>query len=136
MDIFLSRLSDQTTLSQLEKTILTILSKKLRLPFTDSAQLFSCKMMKIRDEHGGIEYHGLLNIKPSNAAKWFIKNCRSKKIHGKPLFAHQYIIRDSSWRPGYTSEADHRRPSLQIQYVTKKSPTFITEGMDAFKREH
>lgn len=136
MDIFLSRLSSQTTLSQLETTVLSIISKKFRLPFTDSPKLSSCKMMEIQDEHGGTEYHGRCSIKPDNVANWFIKNCRSKKIHNKPLLAHQYIIRNSSWQPSYASDADHRRPSLKVRYVTRSSPSFITEGMDRFKREY
>jgi len=136
MDVFLSRLSELTTLGQLEGTVRSIISKKLHIPFTASPTLSSCKIMEIRDEHGGVECHGLLNIKPDNAANWFITQCRTKKIHNKPLLAHQYILRDSSWQPSYASEADHRRPSLQIRYVTKKSPTFITEGMDRFRREH
>lgn len=136
MNIFLSRLSPNTTLSELEKTAHSLLSKKIHIPFTEPATLRNCKIMKIKDAHGGVEFHGLLNIKPASAGKWFIKSCRSKKIHNKPLLPHQYITRNSAWQPNYHSEADHRRPSLTIRYITKNSPPLITEGLDSFRREY
>lgn len=136
MDVFLSRLSDLTTQTQLERTALSLLSKKTRIPFTQSPELYSCKIMQIQDQHGGTEYHGLLNIKPDSAAKWFIKHSRSKKIHHKQLLAHQYIRRDSSWHPNYSIEADHRRPSLKVRYITRKPPSLVTDGVDSFRREY
>ncbi|KXJ46150.1 MAG: hypothetical protein AXW16_04085 [Cycloclasticus sp. Phe_18] len=62
MNIFLSRLSPNTTLSELEKTAHSLLSKKIHIPFTEPATLRNCKIMKIKDAHGGVEFHGLLNI--------------------------------------------------------------------------
>lgn len=126
MDVFLSRLPDKTTLSELENTCLSLLSKKFRLPFTKSPELISCRIMEIRDKHDRSEYHGLIHIKPDDVATWFIKNCRGSKIHGKRLLAHQYKIRDSSWKPDYFNEADHRRPSLKTCYINIKSPSYTT----------
>ena len=75
INIFLSRLSNSTTLSELEKTARSLLTKKIHLPFTEPPTLHSCKIMKIKDAHNGVELHGLLHIKPDSAAKWFIKSC-------------------------------------------------------------
>jgi len=136
VDVFLSRLSDQTTPGQLERAALSLLSQKSHIPFTQSPELYSCKIMQIRDQHGCVEYHGLLSIKPDNAAKWFIKHSRSKKVHHKQLLAHQYIRRDSSWRPSYAIEAEHRRPSLKISYTSEEPASLITDGLDTFRREH
>jgi len=136
MDIFLSRLSDLTTQSQLESTALSILARKFHLPFTDSPVLSSCKIMEIRDEHGGVECHGLLRIQPDSAGSWFLTHCNGKKIHKKSLRAHQYVIRDSSWKPSYPPEADHRRELLQVRYIKNLQPTLVTEGIDSFRKEH
>jgi len=42
---------------------------------TEPSTLHSCKIMKIKDAHNGIELHDLLHIKPASAAKWFIGPC-------------------------------------------------------------
>ncbi len=136
MDIFLSRLSDLTTQSQLERKTLSILAEKFHMPFTDSPVLSSCKIMEIRDEHGGVECHGLLKIRPDSAGNWFMMHCHGEKIHEKFLRAHQYVIRDSSWKPTYPREAEHRRESLQIRYIKTPHPNLLTEGMDSFRKEH
>jgi len=136
MDIFLSRLSGLTTQSQLEKTALSMLAGKFHVPFTDSPVLSSCQIMEIRDEHGGAECHGLLRIMPDSAGSWFLARCRGKKIHNKPLRAHQYIIRDSSWKPSYPHEAEHGRKSLKIRYIKRNNPTLVMEGVDSFRKEH
>ena len=136
MDIFLSRLSDLTTQSHLERAALSILAGKFHLPFTDAPVLSSCQIMEIRDEHGGVECHGLLRIMPDSAGSWFMTHCQGKRIHKTPLRAHQYVQRDSSWKPSYPREAEHRRESLKVRYIKKNHPTLVMEGMDSFRKEH
>lgn len=121
MDIFLSRLSYLTTQYELEELVHSLLEKKIHIPFTNEAALIHCTVLELQDDDN-CECHGLIKITPDTAATWFIKNSRGAKLHGKRLSAHQYIIRDSSWKPPY--EGDKRRPSLKKK-IKKTSPTFI-----------
>jgi len=133
MDVFLSRLSYLTTQHELESIVLSTLAKKLHIPFTEEPELKRCTILELQDANGNTECHGLIKITPDTAAQWFIKHSHDEKIHNKRLLAHQYIVRDSSWKPAF--EGDKRRPDLKKKVKTTE-PSYVSEGIDKFHVEH
>jgi hypothetical protein len=137
MHVFLPRLNDLTTRTDLLNVCSSVLASKFHLAFTESPKLLTCEVLEIKDSTGCRDHHGLLCIQPESAANWFIKHIKKKRLHGKRLLGRQYFHREQDRRLRDTEAVeDRRRPNISISRVKGDKPTCITEGIDRFHVNH
>lgn len=137
MDVFVQRLSRTTTQRDLKRAVISMLAKKLHIPFTATTSLDRCKVMSIKDNQGMVENHGLLSITPDSAAKWFIKHSKNRKLHNRRLVSRQYFVRKSHLLAlSGEREQESRRPSLIIDYIKEEQPVYLNEGINQFRKDY
>ena len=133
MRIFIPRLPKSTTKKELRDLVTGVLSKKLQIPFTQKPNIITCEIMRITDNQGVIEYHGLINVKPDNAAKWLLTHFKGQHIHNKLILAREYKSRGVN-KSSFAPEDDRRRSDLEIETIN--IPTVDIEALDQFIRQH
>ena len=133
MRILIPRLPQSTTRGELYRFVSGILAKKTHLPFTEQPEISACRIVRIRDSRGVIEYFGLLEVTPDKAGHWLLSHFRRQRIHNKRVFARPFKTRgleDFTRLP----EDDRRRPDLKIEAVL---PVEVqTRGLGQFAGAH
>lgn len=133
MKIFIPRVHPATTGRELKRLVECLMAKRFRLPFTARPTLGSCEVLRFRDDKGVVEYHGLVSIFPDEAGRWLIAHFKQQRLHGKMLFAREFMERKRSLE-GLRPEHDQRRPNLEISKV--KSVRTDVDAQDQFRREY
>lgn len=113
MKIFIPRLPEATTRMELRRFAEAELELRLSLPFTQKARIITCDILRIADDQGIVEYHGLLTVMPDRAGEWLVSHLMGARFNGKLIVAREYVDRRRS-AAGFEPEYDRRRSGLRI----------------------
>jgi len=97
MNIFIQRITDTTTRKDLKEFANRIIEKWFRLPFSAHPEIVSCRILTITNSMGVIQRHGLVDVRPNDAALKIIKNLNGAYLNEKRVGVKQYdrIVKDS-----------------------------------------
>ena len=113
MKIFIPRVPETTTKMELRRFAEEHLKKRLYLPFMQKPRIAACEILRITDNEGAVEHHGLLTVSPDRAAQWLIAHLMGSRLNGKIIVARQYHERTR--RPATIDpEYDRRRQGLHV----------------------
>ena len=133
MKIIVPRIPKQTTRNELRKVASIIMQRKFHLPFTARAEVIDCEILRITDNRGVTDYHGLITVSSDAAGAWLIKQLKPESLHGKRLLARKYIERDEA-AESFPGQQDRRRKNLDVGKV--KEQKIMVEALDQYKKEY
>ena len=133
MKILIPRIPPSTTSGELFRLADGILAKRLRLHFKRETEITACRIIKIEDARGIVEYFGLLELASDKLGRWFLANFREQYVRNKRVFAREFVARGPD-HPAFSPENDRRRPDLKLEKVTDLS--IQIEGDADFARVH
>ncbi|WP_275096329.1 hypothetical protein [Sedimenticola hydrogenitrophicus] len=133
MKIFIPRVPPVTSSRELRRLIERLLEQKFHFPFTRRPTIGSCELLRFRDDRGVVEYHGLVSVYPDAAGAWLIAHFKEQRLHGKLLFAREFMERKRQVE-GFRPEHDKRRDNLEINKVSSVNPK--VDAQDQFRREY
>ncbi len=134
MKIFIPRVPDTVTPSDLREFSINILEKKFHIPFTSHPDIVSCDILRIRDVQLGLtEHHGLITIRPDSAGEWLIRNLTNHRLHNKLIYARKYHTRGNN-RPVSSLQNDRRRKHLEIGKIMVKR--ISVKGLEQFAKSY
>jgi len=131
--IFLPRIPASVTKNHLRYFAAEVLDGKFSLPFTTKPSLDNCEILRITDEHGTVEHHGLISITPESAAHWFIQHVRGKMLDSKRVLAREYFDRKSD-DSHFLQEDDRRNPRASTEKVQEQR--IQVEALEQFRKEY
>ena len=147
MIVFVRRIPADLTRRELEALVAEIITPRFAwLPFGVKGEIVKCEIIRIREKDtGAMERHGLVTIRPDEAALKVIKRLNHTRINGKLVEVREYKVRAYQRDRRRTEEGpqteeqqedrrqrDRRRRNLEIQ--TEKGPR--VEGLVDFHRTH
>ncbi len=96
MEVFIRGIPPTSTRHELKQFV----QKGMRrwLPFGSKPVLVACNVIKITDEHGETEYHGLVEIKPEKAAHTLIRRLNGKLFKGRAVEVRPFYPRTPGGR--------------------------------------
>lgn len=83
MKILILRISDATTQRDMRDFVNRILKGWLRLPFSSQPTILSCRIVTITNSLGVKQRHGLINVRPDDAAQRVIRKLNGELLKGK-----------------------------------------------------
>lgn len=83
MKILIPRINDATSRKDLREFANRVLESWFRLLFSSRPQIVSCRILSITDPAGVTLRHGLLDIKPDDAASRIIRKLNGAALRGK-----------------------------------------------------
>ncbi len=146
MIVFVRRIPADLTRRELEALVAEVITPRFAwLPFGVKGEVVKCEIIRIREkETGAMERHGLVTIRPDEAALKVIKRLNHTRINGKLVEVREYKVRAYQrdrrrTEEGQQSEGqddrrqrDRRRRNLEVQ--TEKGPS--VEGLRDFHRTY
>lgn len=117
MRILIPRVPPSTTSGELFRLADSVLSRKPRIPFKRQTQIAACRIIKIEDSRGIVEYFGLLELTSDKLGRWFLANFKNQQIRNKRIYAREFVARGPD-HPAFSPENDRRRPDLKLEKVT------------------
>jgi hypothetical protein len=90
MKILVPRITNATTQNDLREFANRVLHKWLRWPFSEHPVIVSCQILLIKDSVGVTERHGLLEVKPDDAALKVIRKLNGGYLRGKRVGVTHY----------------------------------------------
>ncbi len=90
MKLLVPRITDATSRRDLHEFANKVLKKWLRLPFSDSPKIASCRILSISDSMGVTQRHGLIDVTPDDAAKKIIRKLNGAFLCGKRVGVKHY----------------------------------------------
>ena len=90
MKILIPRINDATTRRDIREFANRIIDRRFRLPFTVRPKIISCHILSISDAMGVKLRHGLLDVRPDNAAAKIIRKLNGAFLRGKRVGVKHY----------------------------------------------
>ncbi len=129
MKIIIPRIPNSATKSDLQRFVMAGLKRRFRLAFLTKPQIVDCDVVRVKDERGSAERHGIVTVVPDRAGDTLAKSLHGMRLNGKRLAARPFVNRKH--KPiRFDPERNRRRPNLSIE----RELLAETEGYDQFAR--
>ena len=130
MKIIIPRIPNSASKSDLQRFVMSGLKRRFRLMFLTKPQITELDIMRIRDEKGVAERHGIITVVPDKAGDSLARSLHGTRLNGKRLAARPFVQRRQ--RPMRLDPAyNRRRPNLKFE----KEMALEIQGYDQFARE-
>ncbi|HIP52871.1 MAG TPA: RNA-binding protein [Chromatiales bacterium] len=120
MEIFVRNIPSSSTRHELKQFIQRGLWRLL--PIGAKPRIDSCSILKITDQNGLSEYHGLVEVQPDKAARTAIRRLNGKVFKGRVVELRPYYKRSGGGRRTEKGErafdrrmAERRRSNLKME---------------------
>lgn len=90
MQILIPRITDSTTRKDLRAFVNKVLEKWLRLPFSATPRIVSCRILSVSRGTGITQRHGLIDVTPDDAALRITRKLNGKYLKEKRVAVTQY----------------------------------------------
>ena len=92
MKLLIPRITASTTRKDLRDFVNRVLEKWFRLPFSTQPRIVSCRILFITDGMGVTQRHGLIDVRPDDAAMKIIRKLNGETLKGKRVAVKQYLV--------------------------------------------
>ena len=120
MRILIPRIPSSMTHKELLRLVKGVLSKNLIMRFRAESVITDVRIVKIKDSRGIVDHFGVVELASDTIGHWFLANFKDQYVHGKRVFARQFIHRGPD-HPAFSAENDRRRPQLKVEQVTESN---------------
>ena len=114
MRIIIPRIPNSATTVDLERFVMAGMKRRFRLVFVVKPQLIECDIVRIRDERGASERHGIVTVIPDRAGDSLARSLHGTRLNGKRLAARPFIQR-RRLPVRFDPSRNRRRPNLKYE---------------------